>query len=246
MSGAYLVTGASKGLGRAIARAIATAGHPVIALARETIDLVVTGAELAEIHSDSITVSCNLADSADISGASAIIRSRFDHLAGIVHNAGTIDPIKGILDVDRADWVRSLQVNLIGVQDLTNQLDALIGGEKHTRITTISSGAARRAIPGWSAYCVAKAGLDMWAQCMAVEGEQKNISALAIAPGIVNTAMQARIRESDEVDFPPVKDFIRYYDEGTLANADDVAKTLLPYCIAQMGANGDRLDVRDL
>ena len=246
MSGAYLVTGASKGLGRAIARAIASEGYPVIALARETIDLGVAGAELADLHPDSITVSCNLADRADISGAAAIIRSRFDHLAGIVHNAGTIDPIRGILDVDRADWARSLQVNLIGVQDLTNRLDVLIGGEKHTRITTISSGAARRAIPGWSAYCVAKAGLDMWAQCMAVEGEQENISALAIAPGIVNTAMQARIRESNEVDFPPLEDFVRYHEEGSLADADDVANIILPYCIAQMGSNGDRLDVRDL
>ena len=78
------------------------------------------------------------------------------------------------------------------------------------------------------------------------EGEQENISALAIAPGIVDTAMQARIRESDEVDFPPLEDFIRYHEEGSLADADDVANIILPYCIAQMGSNGDRLDVRDL
>ena len=76
-----------------------------------------------------------------------------------------------MLDVEREGWEQTIQVNLLGVQDLTRSLDSIIGGENHTRITTISSGAAQRSLHGWSAYCVSKAGLDMWTKCMAEEGE---------------------------------------------------------------------------
>ena len=246
MQGAYLVTGASKGLGCSIAKLIASSGHPVIALARESVDLGVTGAALATLQPDSITVSCDLSDRADISGAATIIKSRFSHLAGIIHNAGTIHPIANMLDVERVDWARSIQVNLIGVQDLTNRLNSLLGGDIHTRITTISSGAANRSIHGWSAYCVAKAGLEMWTMCMAEEGVDRNISAISIAPGIVNTDMQKDIRNAEETSFPSLSNFIEYYENGDLTNPDDVAKTLLPFCLSNAGETGQRLDVRNL
>ena len=244
MAGAYLVTGASKGLGRAIAKEIAAAGFPVIALARESIDLGVTGAELANLNSDSFTVNCDLSDRADISAAAAIIAGRYTHLAGIVHNAGTIGPIEHMLDVERSNWARTIQVNLIGVQDLTNRLSAMIGGKNHTRIITVSSGAAKRPIPHWSAYCVAKAGLDMWALCMAEEGESNNISTISLAPGIVDTQMQVKIRDAD--NFPLVDNFRGYHADGELSAPVDVAKQFLPYCIGRLGENGQRLDVRDL
>ena len=246
MSTAYLVTGASKGLGKSIAIAIAKSGNPVIALARNSADLEEVGKQLTEIHPESITVSCDLSGVTDVFAAAELMCSQFDHLAGIVHNAGTISPIRGMLDVDGEEWSRNIRVNLIGVQNLTNRLHSIIGGDSHTRITTISSGAAKRPIHGWSSYCVSKAALDMWAMCMAEEGEDSNISALAIAPGIVDTAMQNEIRSSNEDDFPLVENFRDYHRNGDLTNPDDVAEKLLPYCLGTSGANGDRLDVRDL
>jgi len=246
MQGAYLVTGASKGLGRSIAKLIASSGHPVVALARESVDLGVTGAALATLQPDSITVSCDLGDRADIAGATTIIKNRFSHLAGIIHNAGTIHPIANMLNVERVDWARSIQVNLIGVQDLTNRLHSLLGGDIHTRITTISSGAAKRSIHGWSAYCVAKAGLEMWAMCMAEEGPSENISAISIAPGIVDTDMQKDIRNADEISFPSLPNFIEFHENGELTNPDDVAKILLPFCLGNSGENGQILDIRNL
>ncbi len=244
MTGAYLVTGASKGIGRAIAKEIAAAGFPVIALARESIDLGVTGAELANLNSNSLTISCDLGDGADIAAAAKIIASKYSHLSGIVHNAGMIGPIEHMLEVGGADWARSIQVNLIGVQDLTNRLSSMIGDKNHTRIVTVSSGAAKRAVPHWSAYCVAKAGLDMWTMCMAEEGESKNISAMSISPGIVDTEMQVKIRAAEK--FPLVDNFRSYHSTGELSAPGDVAKQFLPYCIGRLGGNGQRLDVRDL
>jgi benzil reductase ((S)-benzoin forming) len=246
MGDVFLVTGASKGLGRSIALAIANSGATVIALARNSSELKEIEAKLKTISVNSIALSCDLSKSADISNASDLILSKFEHLSGIVHNAGMINPIGNMLDISQDDWELTLKVNLLGVQDLTGSLDAVIGGEKHTRVTTISSGASQRSLHGWSAYCVSKAGLDMWTKCMAEEGENENISALAIAPGIVDTAMQEDIRGADESSFPLLQNFKDYYANGELSKPDDVAIKLLPYCLGDLGNNGDRLDVRNL
>ena len=211
MTGTYLVTGASKGLGLSIALAIASSGNSVVALARNSSELSKLEIELQSISTESIIVSCDLGNEIQISNAVKEISSRFDHLSGIIHNAGTISPIENMLDAPRDKWERALQVNLIGVQDLTQSLDSIIGGKSHTRVVTISSGAAQRSLHGWSAYCVSKAGLDMWTMCMAEEGANENISAIAIAPGIVDTDMQAEIRDADESSFPLLQNFIDYH-----------------------------------
>ena len=246
MEGVYLVTGASKGIGKSIALSIARNGSPVIALARKSDDLDSVRDELFELQTDSIAIACDLGVAAQISDAVTQISSKYRHLSGLVHNAGTIHPIENMLDADIGKWSRSLQVNLIGVQDLTNQLNDSIGGVTHTRITTISSGAAKRSIHGWSAYCVSKAGLDMWSMCLAEEGVARNISSLSIAPGIVDTGMQEDIRGANPDSFPSLESFVGYYQNGELTNPDDVAEKLLPFCLGIKGENGDRLDVRNL
>ena len=246
MSDTFLVTGASKGLGRSIALSLANSGKSVIALARSSPDLDTLHDLLKQISPNSQIVSCDLAITEDISNAVGKIKRDFKHLSGIVHNAGTISPIENMLDVSRDSWERAVNVNLIGVQDLTQSLDSLIGGESHTRVVTISSGAAKRPLHGWSSYCVSKAGLDMWTRCLAEEGESENISALAIAPGIVDTAMQKEIRQADESSFPLLQNFIDYHNNGELTNPDDVAEKLLPYVVGDLGQNGGILDVRNL
>ena len=246
MSDTFLVTGASKGLGRSIALSLANSGKSVIALARNSPDLDALNDLLKQISPNSQIVSCDLASKEDISECRWKIKRDFKHLSGIVHNAGTISPIENMLDVSRDSWERAVNVNLIGVQDLTQSLDSMIGGDSHTRVITISSGAAKRPLHGWSSYCVSKAGLDMWTRCLAEEGESENISALAIAPGIVDTGMQKEIRQADESSFPLLQNFIDYHKNGELTNPDDVAQKLLPYVVGDLGQNGDILDVRNL
>ncbi len=246
MSGTYLVTGASKGLGRSIAISIVNSGNNVIALARSSSELETLEYDLKSVSINSKIICCDLGNHQEISNAVSEIYSDLDHLAGIVHNAGTITPIENMLDVSRENWERAVKVNLIGVQDLTKSLDGLIGGRSHTRVVTISSGAAKRPLHGWSSYCISKAGLDMWTRCLALEGESENISALAIAPGIVDTSMQEEIRNADESSFPLLQNFIDYHKNGELANPDEVAQKLLPYILGELGKSGDILDVRNL
>ena len=246
MKGVIIVTGASKGLGRAIAILLAKNGNTVIAIARQSSELQEVGEVLKSLSTGSIALPCDIGNHSDINSVTEEIFSRFKHISGIVHNAGIISPIKGMLDVDRSGWERAIQVNLIGVQDLTNSLEPIIGGDKHTRIVTISSGAAKRSIHGWSSYCVSKAGLDMWTNCLAEEGANRNISALAIAPGIVDTSMQAEIRDAEEINFPLLSNFIDYHRNGELEKPETIAAKLLPFCLGESGQNGDRLDVRNL
>ena len=245
--GPYIVTGASKGIGRAIAQEIAKQGYPVIALARASEELDSIGGELALLHSKSMALACDLSNSNDIEAAATHICSHFPWIAGLVHNAGTIIPVQPLDQVPIPLWSASIQVNLVGVQDLTQRLMVNMGGSHQTRITTISSGAALSPVESWSAYCVSKAGLDMWARCIALEGIPLNISAISIAPGIVDTDMQLTIRSVNPEDFPRHPDFVSLYTSGQLTQSRDVAVQLYPLILNHsMEQSGQRFDVREL
>ena len=196
---------------------------------------------------NSFSLPCDLASTTQISESAKKLISSVDGLDGLVHNAGSIHPVKPMMNADVSQWSRSIQVNLVGVQDLTQQLSSLLKVPQQTRITTISSGASLRPVESWSAYCTAKAGLDMWARCMAQEGKAHNISAIAVAPGIVDTGMQEDIRSADPADFPSHEAFVSYHTDGHLADPNDVASLLYPLITEHtMEQSGQRFDVRDL
>jgi benzil reductase ((S)-benzoin forming) len=242
----YLVTGASKGIGRSIAMALADEGHTVILLARDSEQLAASCRDVQEISSASFAVSCDLANRASID---LIVEKliELDSIDGIVHNAGTIAPIQSMFDAENADWARNIEVNLIGVQRLTKGLYPLMKASEHCRVTTISSGAALRPLHSWSSYCISKAGLDMWSRCLAEEGRGDGITSIAIAPGIVDTDMQLEIRSSNVDDFPLVESFEGYHRDGQLTNPDDVAQQLLGLITGHtFEQSGQRFDVREL
>jgi benzil reductase ((S)-benzoin forming) len=243
----YLVTGASKGIGRALSVLMAKEGIRVVLLSRESPELLEATSMVQHHAPKSFSVECDLADPTSIQSAASTILDEVGELSGIVHNAGDIRPIEPLLEAKSVDWSRAIQVNLLGVQQLTSAISQLLCGASHTRITTISSGASLRPLPSWSAYCVAKAGLDMWARCLAEEGRQQNISAISIAPGIVDTDMQQTIRASSPENFPLRSTFVDYHANGDLTKPIDVALKLLPLILRHtMEDSGQRFDVRDL
>ncbi len=243
----YIVTGASKGIGRSVAMQIAEAGYPVIALARQSLELDEVGKLLTRVQPESRSLACDLSDSAAIQAACEHIAAGTEWIAGIVHNAGDIHPIKPLFEADAVDWTRSMMVNVVGVQHLTQALKEVLQGNQRVRVTTISSGAALRPLSSWSAYCTAKAGLDMWTRCLAEEGGQHNITAVSVAPGIVDTAMQTTIRSASEEDFPLRSNFVGYHEDGQLSKPEDVAAALLPLITEHtLEQSGQRFDIRDL
>ena len=247
MKDTYLVTGASSGIGRFLSLELVNSGFTVIALSRDSEHLRTLGKEIQKIDSNSMIIACDLSSQSDIAKSCDMILDECQELSGIVHNAGVIDPIKPMSEADFRDWNYLIQVNLLGVQDMTQRLYPLIDGKKHTRVTTISSGASKYPIGSWSAYCVSKAGLDMWTRCLAEEGQERNISAISVAPGIVDTNMQVNIRSSSPEDFPLHPHFVDYHESGQLVDPEEVAKQLLDLVTNHtMEQTGERFDVRDL
>ena len=243
----FLVTGASKGIGLELSLSLASSGINVILLARDTPALE-QSRDMVQLTLASVSsIVCDLADNQSIDTAIVELKNNFQKIDGIVHNGGMISPIMPMSKAPSDAWAENIQVNLIGVQRLTKGIYSLMQASEHCRVTTISSGASLRPLESWSSYCVAKAGQDMWARCLAEEGMKDGITAISIAPGIVNTDMQKEIRSADSEDFPSLSSFVGYYENGDLSDAKDVAKKLLPLITNHTNKqSGQRFDVREL
>ncbi len=243
----YVVTGASKGLGRSICEILATNGYTVIGVARSSTELSSLGNYLKTINPKSATFACDLSSKNQIVSAANKITHDFPVIDGLIHNAGIIGPVGSMFNVETNLWNETIQVNLLAVQQLTKLLYASMVKSQRCRVTTISSGAAVNSLESWSAYCTSKAGLEMWTKSLAGEGKKHGISAVSVAPGIVDTDMQATIRSVSADDFPMVERFIGFHNNGDLVAPDDVAESLFQLMTSHsMDDSGNRFDVREL
>ena len=127
----YLVTGASKGIGLELSKCLASTGVNVILLARDTPMLEKSLELVQSISPSSSSIICDLADNKSIDKAIAILKQNVLKLDGIVHNAGMISPIMAMNRAPSDAWAENIQVNLIGVQRLTQGLYSLMQASEH-------------------------------------------------------------------------------------------------------------------
>ena len=143
-----------------------------------------------------------------------------------VNNAGVVTPIGKLESIARQDLSASLAVNFFGplliAQHLLGYSKSL---EIPLRILNISSGAAKRAIPGWAAYCAGKSAISMAFQCLAAE--EPLVEAIDIDPGVLDTDMQAEIRAAGVEHFPWLDEFVRLKQEKLLKDPAVVAKSIV-------------------
>ena len=140
----------------------------------------------------------------------------------LIHNAGWIGPIQKIGNQELGAIASAYIINLVAPAVLSSQFIRIYKSSKAEKvILSVSSGAADSAIVGWSTYCSSKAGLDMLSKC--IDEEYQDIINLSIAPGKVDTPMQNDIRFADEKAFPRLKEFQKYYKDGELTDAKEVA-----------------------
>jgi NAD(P)-dependent dehydrogenase (short-subunit alcohol dehydrogenase family) len=191
-----LVTGAGRGLGEGVARALAKDGAAVMLAARNGEAVAKVAAEIEAAGGRAIGVS---ADVSDYCGVERLVMQTKLELGGLdilVNNAGVIEPIAPIVDSDPETWLRNIVINLGGpyyaVRAALPGMLAQGGGT----IVNVSSGAAYRALEGWSAYCSAKAALAMFTSAIKVETEGKGIRIFGFSPGTIDTEMQVKIRAS--------------------------------------------------
>lgn len=220
----YIVTGTTKGLGAALAEQIARdAGNELIAMARAAEGPIPGG----------FRIEADLADAKSLEGACQRLEKRLHGKryakAVLINNAGVISPVGPLDQVGAGELERNLFVNLVAPMLLMRRFLRATGEVALRRIINISSGAARRPIFGWSAYCAAKAGLDMASRCAALEAEtrKQSVEVVSLAPGVIDTPMQGIVRGASAEQFVDVEKFRQMKAEGVLRPAADVAADIL-------------------
>jgi NAD(P)-dependent dehydrogenase (short-subunit alcohol dehydrogenase family) len=207
-----LVTGASRGIGAAVVDRLLARGCRVAGAARSPAPLETLAAQFGEVF---LPLSGDVSQEPEGRRLVAETIASFGRLDALVNNAGILGPVARLADAAPQDWRHNLDVNLLGPFYLAQ---AAIPHLRTTRgrIITVSSGAAVKAIEGWSAYCVAKAAVTHLTRLLAAE--EPAIVAVALRPGVVDTAMQAQIREEGAAAMTPEKNayFQRLKAEGAL------------------------------
>ena len=217
-----VVTGASRGIGRGLAAALAAKGAIVAAAARSLDELEGLAAEIRGGGGRCEPFALDLRDLASIRSAFATILGRFGRIDILVNNAGMGQPIPA-LDIVEADWDRMMDLNLKGTFFCCQEAGRAMLRQGSGRIVNISSQASVAAIPGEAVYCASKGGLNMLTKVLAVEWSGSGVTVNAVGPTFVRTPGTAE-RLEDPAFLAGVLDKI---PRGRVATIEDVAGAVL-------------------
>ncbi|MBS4217977.1 (S)-benzoin forming benzil reductase [Bacillus sp. FJAT-49711] len=227
----YIITGASKGIGQALCKQLLQENHLIICVARTKSEELI---QLANEKNDKLVfLEYDLAKSYGLEALMGEICRHFpEQLQSItlINNAGVIDPIGRTENNDSDAIIKSIAVNLTAPMILTSAfIKQFHKYQIPKKVINISSGAGRNPYTGWSSYCASKAGLDHYSRV--VSEEQKNVKnrvkIISIAPGIIDTGMQGRIRASNKKDFELIDRFVEYKNKGMLSSPENTAMKLI-------------------
>ena len=193
-----LVTGASRGLGRATALALARAGVHVIAVARTVGGLEELDDAIKAEGNTSTLVPLDLTDGDAIDRLGAEIFRRWGKLDALFGNAGQLGVLTPLAHLDVAVWEKTLAINLTANWRLIRSMDPLLRLSPAGRSLFVSSGAARNCRPFWGAYSVSKAGLEAMVRTYAAEMVSTNVKVNLIDPGPMRTAMRAQAMPGED------------------------------------------------
>ena len=245
----FIVTGASRGMGLAMARQLLTPGNTVLCISRDTNEALTPqadqhGATLVQWRQD-------LALSADASArleqwlreqAIATFAS-----ATLINNAGIIPRIGPLSDAQADDLSRALRVGLEAPMQMTSAfLRATAEWPAQRKVLNISSGLGRRAMASQAGYCAAKAGIDHFTRCVALEEALKPNGAkvCSLAPGVVDTDMQTQLRSADSAAFPDQSSFLNLKASGSLASPQEAAQKVLAFLMRTNLGDSPVADIR--
>lgn len=224
-----IVTGHTKGLGAAIVEELLARGIPVLGLARGR------AASAAERYPGLLNeIEVDLSDGAALSAW--LGRGELSAwLAGcgtalLVNNAGVVSPVGPLAEQDPLQAIRAATLNVAAPLALAGAVVRATAGAER-RILHVSSGAGRSAYPGWSVYCATKAALDRHAEAVALDGDA-TVRVCSLAPGVIDTGMQAEIRATSEDRFPLRERFVQLKQQGALSAPEDCARRLVDYLLA--------------
>lgn len=225
-----IITGTSRGLGAALAQQLLAEHTLLIGIARTTNPDLVAKAQALGVRYHAITADLSQAEEVRATQQKLVSLIPTDAQEyWLINNAGTVDPVALCNNLDDSAAVAAaLQLNIGAVISLTAsflQCTATLSADK--RLLNISSGAGRRPVAGWAVYGSTKAALDFYTQTVAAEGH--NIRCCSLAPGVIDTAMQAHIRDQKRDDFPGLSRFIDLHQKQQLSSAETTASSIIKY-----------------
>lgn len=237
-----IVTGHSKGLGAALTGELLGRGARVLGVSRSAIDPV-DGLE---------QVAADLADPRVVAGlaASDSVLWRFLAASGggpllLINNAGMVEPVGPLGSLDPEAAARAVALNVTAPLLLSDAFAAATEGAADRRILHISSGAARKPYAGWSVYGATKAALDHHARAVA-EDARSGLRIASVAPGVVDTDMQATLRALPDGVFVHQQRFVGLKERGELLSPGQSAARLIGHLLSPDFGVAVTADVREL
>jgi len=226
-----LVTGASRGIGAAIALALAEAGAHIVAVARTVGGLEELDDKIEAAGSSATLVPLDMKDFAGIARLALALNERYGRLDVLVGNAGMLTTPSPVAHIEPKAWDDIFAVNVTANWHLLRACDALLKASAAGRAVFITSGLAWMARPYFSHYAASKAALDELVRTYAAESANSKVRVNLFSPGQTRTRMMATA-------FPGV-------DPETLPPAEDVAQTIVPLCLPSCTDSGKVYSFRD-
>lgn len=246
----YIITGASRGLGLAMAERLLADHHFVIGISRSANESLASRA--LELGGTLDQWQLDLEHGAQ---AGALLEQRLvilnaDSFASVtlINNAGVIPSITPLSDADSTDLARALRIGLEAPMLLTAAfLRATQSWSIPKKVLNISSGLGRRAMASQAPYCAAKAGMDHFTRCLALEEALKPNGAkvCSLAPGVIDTDMQVQLRGAPASSFPDHSSFVSLKVNGQLTSPEDAAALVLAFLARVDFGSKPVADIRD-
>jgi benzil reductase ((S)-benzoin forming) len=218
-----VITGASRGLGAGLAARFAEHGVRLGLCARHE-----PAAPVGAAPAGAVTASVDVTDAQAVDRFASEVADRLGPIDLWINNAGLLEPIAPLRDAEPSALEAHIRTNVLGV---------LYGSRAYARhvrrtnrggvLVNITSGAATSVYEGWSAYCAAKAAVDQATRVIAAEEADAGLRAYAVAPGVVDTDMQAMIRATSPEAFPQVERFRKMAETGAFNTPRSVADHIL-------------------
>jgi NAD(P)-dependent dehydrogenase (short-subunit alcohol dehydrogenase family) len=230
----YILTGASRGMGLGMAQQLLQKGNALLCISRHANPDLAAAAARADVHLTQWTH-----DLADGEGASARLREWLRNQnpanfasASLINNAGVIPPIAPLRQSQPADLALALRVGLEAPMALTA---AFLGATESwllpRKVLNISSGLGRYPMASQAGYCAAKAGMDHFTRCLALDEalHANGAKVCSLAPGVIDTDMQVQMRGSAGEAFPDQSKFLQLKAQGQLSSPAQAASQVLGY-----------------
>ena len=226
-----LVTGASRGIGAALALELAQAGAHVVAVARTVGGLEELDDKIKASGGSATLVPLDVKDSDGIARLALALNERYQRLDVLIGNAGILGPLSPLPHVEPKDWDNLIAVNVTANWQLIRCMDALLQRSPAGRAVFLTSGVAHMGRAYWGPYAASKAALEVLVRTYAAECATTLVRANLFGPGPTRTRMYAGA-------FPGI-------DPLTLPTPEDVAKAILPLCLPACAETGKIYNFRE-